>query len=207
MLKKKVFLKVANYFKKEQCLQVLLVLSLCITLCATLFGDKIPCGFYKSLVETLNAISISYFVAYGVYYLTVKYPEKQLQDKQAYIRIDLLRGIEDRITEMITKLEVDKDLSRDTICNTLENLKEDDWQYALDEGENICKDISKLFASGLKFKDSEFGILSDVYEAASSLIQFGYDSRKKDVVIDAVRRMYELYKKLDIICSEIDSDE
>lgn len=164
------------------------------------------CEVWLNILSAINTFAISYIVAYGVYYLTVERTNKYHQKEQKCIKKDLLLKIRHMIINISEDLNVDKDLSVETLQNTLQGIKEGEWESAILTGEKTCELTLKLFASGLTFSKDEFAVLYDVYQTVSSLLEYGYESRDKEIVIAIILQMQKISNGIDAICAEIDAD-
>lgn len=163
-------------------------------------------GACFNILNAFNTLAISYIVAYGVYYLTVQMITKYHHNEQKYIKKDLLLKIRHMIIKISAELNIDKDLSVDALQYTLQSTKEKEWESVMLKSKNTCEFTVKLIASGLTFNKDELDALYNVYQTVSSLLEFGYESRDKRVVIDTIIQMQIVSNRIDAICAVIDVD-
>ena len=158
------------------------------------------------LQNMLISLACSYLVAYGVYYLTVERPTELHRREQRYIKKDLLLEIRHKLIGITELLSMDKDLSVETVENDLESIKLDEWEGAIEKSDVACREILRLFASGLVFSEEELNLMYRTHQAVSSFVQFEYESRCKEVVVYCAIEIYKISESIDALCENIGAD-
>ena len=204
---------VCTVWKEHRKLSICLGLSV-IVICLYIFHMPYPlmecqgkCKVLYSVLECLNAMAISYVVAFLVFVLTVELPIQKRKSEQGYLRKDMLSDLNSSISDLLISVGFDKAFSLESLkVRMMEeksgNIKLSEWGILNNAMEKIASKILDIITCGLTLDNDEHLLLSKIYNAVSATKQWAnedFNDAKWRLLMDIINNLNQYHEELDVL--------
>ena len=165
------------------------------------------CKVLYSVLECLNAMAISYIVAFLVFVLTVELPMQKRRSEQEYLRKDMLSDLNSSISDTLISIGFDKAFSLESLKDRMMDgmsggIKQREWGILNNAMEKIASKIIGIITYDLTLNNDEQLLLSKIYNAVSATKQWAnedFNDAKWRLLMDIINNLNQYHEELDVL--------